>query len=124
MVLKVYLAGRYSLLKELKEESKKFEAAGIEITSRWLDNKEDGLSFKDVAMLDIEDVDKADAVVLFSEPYGTMVSGGGRHVEFGYAMGRGKKLVVVGPLENIFHWHPDVNIFPKTEYAIRYLTNG
>jgi nucleoside 2-deoxyribosyltransferase len=88
-----------------------------------LDNAEDGLTFEDVAVLDLGDVDRADAVVLYTEPYGMAVPGGGRHVEFGYGLGRGKRVVVVGPLENIFHWHPEVKVFPRTEYAIRYL-NG
>lgn len=122
--MKIYIAGRYNLLKELKEQSELYKTAGHEITSSWLDNKEEGLSFEDVAIQDIKDVDEADALVLYTEPYGTMVSGGGRHVEFGYALGKGKRVVIVGPLENIFHWHPSVHTFPRTEYAIRYLANG
>lgn len=79
------------------------------------------MSFTDVAHLDLDDVNRADALVLYTEPYGTPVPGGGRHVEFGYAFGRGKHMVIVGPHENIFHWHQDVAVFPRTEYAIRYL---
>jgi len=33
---------------------------------------------------------------------------GGRHVEFGYAMAKGKRLIVVGYRENLFHEHPSV----------------
>ncbi len=119
--LKVYIAGRYANLAILAEERKLYEQAGIEITSSWLNNVEDGMSFTDVAVLDLKDVDAADALVLYTEPYGTPVPGGGRHVEFGYALGRGKHIVIVGPHENIFHWHPRVNTFPRTEYAIRFL---
>lgn len=122
--MKVYIAGRYSKLKELKEESLLFEKAGIGITATWLDNKEDGMSFEDIAVVDLKDVDEADALVLYTEPYGTAVPGGGRHVEFGYALGKGKKIILVGPLENVFHWHPNVHAFPRTEYAVRYLSNG
>jgi nucleoside 2-deoxyribosyltransferase len=121
--MKVYMAGRYNNLALLKEESKIFTDNGHEVTSSWLDNKEDGMSFKDVAVLDLQDVDRADAVVLYTEPYGTPVPGGGRHVEFGYGMGKGKKLFIVGPMENIFHWHPDINVFPNTKYLVRYI-NG
>jgi hypothetical protein len=122
--LKVYIAGRYSNLALLAEEKKKFEAAGIEVTSSWLNNAEEGMSFTDVATVDLMDIDNADALVLYTEPYGTAVPGGGRHVETGYALGRGKEVIVVGPLENIFHWHPSVEAFPRTEYAIRYLTEA
>ncbi len=31
---------------------------------------------------------------------------GGRHIEHGYAVATGKRLIVVGPRENIFHCHP------------------
>jgi len=120
--MKVYIAGRYSKLAELKQESLQFEAAGIEITSSWLNNMEDGLTFEDIAVLDLNDVDRADTLVLYTEPYGTLVPGGGRHVEFGYALGRGKRVLIVGPLENVFSWHPSVITFPRTEYAVRYLS--
>lgn len=123
MVLKLYIAGRYSKLKELKEESQAFVKAGMQITASWLDNKEEGMSFNDIAVIDLKDVDEADVLVLYTEPYGTQVPGGGRHVEFGYALAKGKKMVIVGPLENVFHWHPEVKVFPRTEYAVRYLTN-
>lgn len=119
--LRVYMAGRYRDLDKLAGEREKFRSAGIEVTSTWLDNAEEGMAFQDVAVIDLEDVDRADVLVLYTEPYGTPVPGGGRHVEFGYALGRGKECVLVGPLENIFHWHPTVKSFPVTEYAIRYL---
>lgn len=119
--MKIYIAGRYSLLNELAKEGKKFSDAGFTLTSSWLNNAEDGMSFKDIAVVDLQDVDDADTLVVYTENYGTLVSGGGRHVETGYALGKGKKVIVVGPLENVFHWHPDVVSFPRTEYAIRYL---
>jgi hypothetical protein len=36
---------------------------------------------------------------------------GGRHVEFGYAMALGKRLIVVGHRENLFHEHPTVEFY-------------
>lgn len=119
--MKVYIAGRYRKLAELAIERDKFTAAGIECTSSWLDNKEEGMSFEDIACTDLNDVHKADVLVVYTEPYGTPVPGGGRHVETGYALGVGMPIIVVGPLENVFHWHPRVRAFPYTEYAIRYL---
>jgi hypothetical protein len=41
--------------------------------------------------------------------------------EFGYAMGRGKKLFVCGPRENIFHYLPNVTVcadFEETKQAL------
>ena len=119
--MKIYVAGRYRQLAELAEEAKKFTEAGHEVTSSWLQNAEEGMSFEDIAVLDLQDVDIADALCLYTEPYGTAVPGGGRHVEFGYALGKGKKMFIVGPLENVFHWHPSVQVFPRTEYLVRYI---
>lgn len=121
--IKVYIAGRYKKLQELAVEREKFLEAGIEVTSSWLDNKEEGMSFEDIAVLDLQDVHAADVLVVYTEPYGTAVPGGGRHVETGYALGLGMEVIVVGPLENVFHWHPRVRSFPCTEYAVRYLQN-
>jgi len=121
--MKVYIAGRYAKLDELKKESVQFTDAGIEVTSSWLDGGESGLTFNEIAQLDLDDVDNADAVVLYTEPYGTPIPGGGRHVEFGYGLGSGKKAIIVGPMENIFHWHPSVLVFPSTKYVIRYLNH-
>lgn len=120
--MKIYVAGLYSKLAELAEESKKLIDAGFEVTATWLQNAEDGLTFEHVAHIDLNDVDAAAVLILYTEPYGTPVPGGGRHVEFGYALGKGKQIIIVGPRENIFHWHRDVMHFPRIEYAIRYLT--
>lgn len=120
--MKIYIAGRYANLEKLRQESLQFEAEGIEVVSSWLiHNSEDGLSFQEIATRDFEDIDKSDTLVLYTEAYGTHVPGGGRFVEFGYALGKGKRVLIVGPLENIFSWHPSVLIFPSTKYAIRYL---
>src|SRR5260221_13260147 len=55
---------------------------------------------------DLADIDQADAVVLFTQAGRHFA--GGRHVEAGYALGKGKRLVVVGPRENVFYHLPEV----------------
>ena len=40
---------------------------------------------------------------------------GGRHVEFGLALAAGKRLCIVGPRENIFHFLPRVEVFRSTD---------
>jgi hypothetical protein len=59
---------------------------------------------------DLQDVVGCDLLVAFSETPRSNASRGGRHVEFGIAMGLSKKLYVIGPRENIFHWHPSVAV--------------
>jgi hypothetical protein len=48
----------------------------------------------------------------------------GRHVEFGYALAREKRMIVVGDVkENIFHYLPQVKHFATFEEALAYLIN-
>jgi len=46
---------------------------------------------------------------------------GGRHVEFGYAIAYGKRLVIVGPLENAFYYLLNVIQFSDFAEARTYL---
>lgn len=79
---------------------------------------------------DLDDIVAADMLVAFTEGPRTGPTRGGRHVEFGYALAiadlRLKRqsaglfsvvtnpmdVVVVGPRENLFTWHPSVLHFP------------
>lgn len=62
---------------------------------------------------DIEDVLAADVVIAFTEEPRTTNSRGGRHVELGIALGAGKRIIVVGPRENIFCWLPEVEHYSR-----------
>jgi nucleoside 2-deoxyribosyltransferase len=59
---------------------------------------------------DLADIDRADAFILLSHSYCSewgftlaQTSSGGRHVETGFALAKGKPVYVVGEAENIFH---------------------
>lgn len=106
--MKVYLAAMFSRREEMSKIADILKDFGFEITARWVYGGEDGLTREQVALLDLEDVDKADAVVSFSQPYGTPTPGGGRHVEFGYGLAKGKRAILIGERECVFHHHPDV----------------
>ena len=115
--MKIYIAGQYWRRDELKGLALKLEAMGIEVTSRWLNEKEPldggmnhkpGAWYRETAIVDLEDIDRADGILLFSEDPNEGVPRGGRHVEFGYAIGTNKALHVIGPWENIFHFLPAV----------------
>lgn len=45
---------------------------------------------------------------------------GGRHVEFGLAVAWEKRIVVIGPQENIFHWLPMVEHYPNFDTFIEH----
>lgn len=81
---------------------------------------------------DFQEVDNADAVLLLTESWmrtrlpgmGYVDKGlfttGGRHVETGYALARGKLVLTVGTPENVFH-RSNTIIVPTLAEAVVYL---
>lgn len=131
----VYLAARFSRRAELQGYVPLFERAGFEVTSRWITTKQHvdtlGISQeeydadphadrvnemseahqRDVAEMDLEDVARAQAFVAFTEPpAGPAGSRGGRHVEYGYALGLNKTIIICGPREAFFYMLDRPNI--------------
>lgn len=120
-----YLASRYSRHPEMREVRAALEQIGITVTSRWIDCHTDVVgdftsSFTvdllnerphDCAPLgqhDLDDINAADTVISFTTGDGGK---GGRHVEFGYGLALGKRSIVVGPREHVFHTLDDVEWF-------------
>jgi len=130
--MKVYLAAWFSSKNETLAKAEELRACGIEVTSRWLDEKvapatlmsdvtEDYLT--QTAQIDIQDIDAADALVLLTvDPEnGPCHRRGGRHFESGYAAGRGKTLIICGPKENVFHYTPGVQQFDTWQETKEFL---
>lgn len=124
-MMRVYLASRFGRRLELLDHARELERVGITVTSRWIrgEHEAEGDDLRDrralarrYALEDLADLELADVVISFTEEPG--VGGrarGGRHVEFGYAYARGKRLAIVGPLENVFHALLGVMRFPDWE---------
>lgn len=128
--MKVYTAARYSMKDEVAEYANELRAAGIGVTSRWLEEPHspqatmgevDVNLLRSYARQDVEDIKAADILVFFSVSDTTPMVRGGRHVEFGIAMALGLHIVVIGPKENIFHLLPEVIHFETKEQAKNYL---
>ena len=122
--MKIYLAAQYPKRDEMKAFADRLSALGITVTSRWLledkpldtnigDDTEQ--FYKETAIIDLLDVKAADTVVFFSENPLVGVPRGGRHVEYGYALGLGRNITVIGPKENIFHFLPWIVHFDSFE---------
>jgi hypothetical protein len=124
---KFYVAGSWLRRDELKERAEEIERRGGKVTSTWLTKFVDprykhsryGTGEKDVlsdvidmesAIRDLEAIDEAEVLVLQSEAYGRYTTGG-RLVEFGYALGRGKMLAIVSRVENVFGHLPRVFLY-------------
>ncbi len=55
---------------------------------------------------------------------GSGYSRGGRHVEAGYALAKGKYLVLVGPRENVFYSLPHWHVLPDVDALIESVASG
>jgi hypothetical protein len=127
--MRIYLAARYNRHPEMRVVRDRLQALGHEVTSRWIDlhggELEESVTQRDLnfapeigrpfAETDLHDVSVSDVVASFTSEDGG--GKGGRHVEFGVGLALGKRTIVVGPRENVFHtlWtvehHPDLESF-------------
>ena len=109
--MKIYLAAKFGEKNEMREWAAFLKNDGHEVTSTWLESKNqtDREAPEEVlveaARQNLLDVLAADVLVTKSQEQGTVHTGGGRHVEFGYAVAEGMDIIVVGPKgEHVFHY--------------------
>lgn len=123
---RIYIAARFSRRPEANALANKLKALGYVITSRWVLPDSDhvlptGLSEQAAdserqrfAEEDINDVLHANWLIsLQEEPRSN--GRGGRHVEFGYALGIGIRVSAIGPRETVFHHLVEVEHFDTVE---------
>lgn len=72
---------------------------------------------------DLADVRRCNVMVNFTEPPNSC-GRGGRHVEFGLAAAWGKRLIVVGYRENVFHHLPQVEFAENFNQVVTMLSAG
>jgi hypothetical protein len=124
----LYFAARFSRLPELIEYKHEIEAlapaleAEVTVNSRWLLGGHEWVGTPDeeipvehnagFAQDDIDDLMAADLIVCFTESPRSGPARGGRHVEMGYALAKGKPILTVGHRENVFYCLPDVAFVP------------
>lgn len=122
--MKIYIAGRYSRRDEFRLVRDKLVSLDHTVTSRWLDENEPLQSqmgqhsdqwYYDTQNVDLQDVWSADTMLFFAEDPLVGIPRGGRHVEFGYAIGIGRPIFVIGPRENVFHYNWAVTHFSSLE---------
>lgn len=106
--MKIYMAAKFSRRAEMEALSHLLASAGHETNARWVFGGEEGLTRTDIAVLDVDDVVAADAIMCFTHERGSLQPGGGRHVEFGIALALKKRLIIIGPCEHVFCHYPGV----------------
>jgi hypothetical protein len=133
MSLRIYLAARYSRREELLPYAADLTARGHEVVSTWIDGHHEtepgidataGTAQRGLwAQEDLEDCLRADWIVSFTEPP-RGDSRGGRHVELGIGLGAGKYLVLVGPVEHVFHCLPWIPRYASWAAFLAWLDAG
>jgi nucleoside 2-deoxyribosyltransferase len=132
--MKYYLAARYSRHAEMQGYARQLETIGHHVTSRWItahggtepvswNGKKIRARLEDakkIALADLSDIDAAHCLIFFSED-GPNGSKGGRHVEVGYAIAKGKSFILIGEYDNIFSSLADVT-YPKFSLFIHDLS--
>lgn len=113
--MKIYLAARYGRRLEIQQYANELLARGHQVIARWLDGLHEAADgdrrrWAQFAQDDLDDIRRCDTVVSFTES--GLHPRGSRHVEFGIALAMEKMLVVIGPVENVFHALPRVLVFP------------
>lgn len=118
--MKIYLCAQFSEQALMQAWKYTLECYEHKVTSRWLYVVEADLATAGTtnAEMDLEDINEADVVISKTLKRGDLFTGGGRHVEFGYALAKGKHLINVGGYENVFHKLPNVMSVPTILAAI------
>lgn len=122
-----YICARFGRQEEARLFSQTLEGLGHTITSTWVDQVElemygDNQRERErAAVKDVQEVVGSEALVYLSEAEDNVWGRGGRHVEFGIAVGLELPIFVIGPKENLFHFFPGITHFETQEDFIRAL---
>lgn len=114
--LRIYLCSRYGRRKEMLRRKKTIEEMGHVVTSRWIEGDHEAASVESktaslptleaqkFAKADLFDLKDSDVIICFTERADSPHGRGGRHVEFGLALGTAHmRIIVIGPTENVFY---------------------
>lgn len=129
----VYLAAAYSSKDDVRPHAEQLREMGFNVTAQWLDEPHaasvpfttrDPEELRAFGRRDIDDIARSDVFLFFSLDPEQPTKRGGRHVELGLALATGKRVIVVGPRENIFHFLPEVEVVKTWDEAVELLQSG
>lgn len=109
---RIYLAASWTRKLEAAVLRASLRDAGFQVDADWIDQPPSAYQLSDDEMAqhartDMAGVMAADVLVCVTGDTGTR---GGRHAEFGMALATGKRVILFGPRECVFHWHPAVRV--------------
>ncbi len=113
-----YLSSQFARQNELRSYREDLLKVGWKVTSSWLDQDDESNPAVN-ANNDLLDIDNSDALIYFSGPpyLGGIaeIARGGRHIETGYAIKSGIRIVLIGRPESDFHHIKQVEHYPDWE---------
>ena len=120
----IYLSGALNSRSELLGYAKQLRLAGHVVTSSWLESSEteaDEAALRPeqlaaVAEMNLRDIVAARIFVGWTTPASRR---SGHHVEFGCALWHTRLIVLIGPPQNVFHWHAAVERVETWAEALR-----
>lgn len=115
-LVRIYIAAPYQLKDEGLALRRRLLLLGAFVTSRWLLESEENSARS--AQLCLDDVDDASTVLAISPEAWANRGTGGRHVELGYALARGKRLILIGHRTNVFHYHAELEVVDTIDQAV------
>lgn len=121
----VYIAAPFKRKREAQEVAAQLAELGVKATSRWHSthpSTDDPAELAIQAKEDLDDVDQADVFMLLNYKGWVMEGQGGKHVETGYALARGKRVVLVGKRWNVFHYLPQVEVVTDPAHILQQRT--
>lgn len=123
---RIYLAAMYSRMNEMLFYAEQLEFLGHNVQAEWITGVHNNTDPSQCAVVDFGEVRDADIVISFTEPPSEIPGRGrgGRHVEFGIALALGKRCIIVGHLENVFHHYPGIEFFSTFNELINALGEG
>lgn len=121
--MNIYLCAQFKEQPLMREWRRLLHNAGHTVTSRWLDVDEctETQRAELSANIDLDDIDISTVVISHTLNRGDLFTGGGRHIEYGYALAKNKILVNIGGVESVFH--SKAVYFKSIEEYIQWLQN-
>ena len=122
--MKLYFAGKWEVSTFAALNRAKRELGPlISVTSRWLEldpltRTTSPADAARIARMDLEDIDRADGLVLFN--FYDQKQSPGRNIEFGYALAKGKALFIVGERCGVFQQLEQICHFTTLEQFHNY----
>lgn len=106
--MKIYVAHNFAARFQLRVDLVELLKAGHDVTSRWIydDTRMMAEMTPQSAQIDVDDIIAANVVLLFVDQYGT-TPGRGKYWEWGYIIGVGKPLILVGSGESCIFYQLD-----------------